>query len=97
VQLVLELPGGSGCVAHDFAAAPLCELPVKVLLRNTSQVFDVTIELVAERGASSNAGAGGCMWAGITRQDVELRAHEQRTLALTCAFTEVWRHASQIP
>jgi hypothetical protein len=40
VQLVLELPSG-GATSHDFKASPMCELPVKVVLRNTSRVFAV--------------------------------------------------------
>ena len=39
---MLELPGGSIC-AHDFKASALCELPVKVVLRNTSRIFSVSL------------------------------------------------------
>jgi hypothetical protein len=42
VHLVLELPGGSVC-AHDFKASALCELPVKVVLRNSSRIFSVSL------------------------------------------------------
>eukprot|EP01043_Picozoa_sp_COSAG02_P074571 COSAG02_NODE_14987_length_1217_cov_3.235562_2_plen_106_part_00 len=41
VHLVLELPGGS-VSSHDFKASALCELPVKVVLRNTSRIFSVS-------------------------------------------------------
>lgn len=63
---------------------------MKVVLRNTSRVFSATIKLTADRNVTaSDSGVFGCMWAGITRQKVELAAGETKTLDLTAAFVKV--------
>ena len=62
---------------------------MKVVLRNTSRLFSATIELTADRNVASDSGVFGCMWAGITRQKVELAAGETKVLDLTAAFVKV--------
>ena len=61
---------------------------VQVVLQNVSRLFPATVDLIAERAVGPDGEVGGCLWAGVTKQQLTLAPDERRTVELSAVFCE---------
>ena len=65
-----------------------CGFVVQVVLQNVSRLFAATVDLIAERAVGPDGEVGGCLWAGVTKQQLTLAPDERRTVELSAVFCE---------